>query len=146
MRVSGSRCRRSWSGARDNHSVPFACSIRHDRVGRTAAIHEPNKDHGSLKSTNETAVTLLSPTIGTQLAAAATLAAAAGPRACRLAYPQPEPSILAAEAEQDSSGCRPGLACFKGQAWLGLGWTLRWQAERLGSWPAQRMGVAAGRE
>ena len=71
----------------------------------TAAIHEPNKDHGSLKSTNETAVTLLSPTIGTQLAAAAALAAAAGPRACRLAYPQPEPSILAAEAEQDSSGC-----------------------------------------
>jgi hypothetical protein len=116
MRVSGSRCRRNWSGARDNHSVPFACSIRHDRVGRTVAIHEPNRNHGSLKSTNEPAVTLLSPTIGTQLAAAATLAAAAGPRTCRLAYPQPEPPILAAEAEQDSSGCWPGLACFNSQA------------------------------
>jgi len=88
-----------------HRAVPFASSIRHDRVGRAAAIHEPNKDHGSLKSTNETAVTLLSPTIGTQLAAAATRAAASGPRACRLAYPQPAPSILAAEAEQDSSAC-----------------------------------------
>ncbi len=116
MRLSGSRCRRNWSGARDNHSVPFACSIRHDRVGRTAAIHEPNKDHGSFKPTNETAVTLLSPTIGTQLAATAALAAAAGPRACPLAYPQSEPSFLAARADMDSSGCRPGLACFKSQA------------------------------
>jgi len=144
MRVSGSRCRRSWSGARDNHSVPFACSIRHARVGRTVAIHEPNKDHGSLESTNETAVTLLSPTIGTQLAAAATLAAASGPRTCRLAYPQPAPSIQTAEAVQDSSGCWPGLACFKSQAWLGLGRTLRWQAERLGSWSAQRIGRCCG--
>jgi len=73
--------------------------------GQTVAIHEPNKDRGSLRSTNETAVTLLSPTIGTQLAAAATLAAAAGPRTCRLAYPQSELSILGAEAEQDSSRC-----------------------------------------
>ncbi|MGC1721809.1 MAG: hypothetical protein WA746_22715 [Isosphaeraceae bacterium] len=61
-------------------------------------------------------MTLLSPTIGTQLAAAATLAAAAGPRACRLAYPQSEPSFLAAEAELESSRYRPGLACFKGLA------------------------------
>ncbi len=89
-------------------------------------------------------MTLLSPTIGTQLAAAATLAAAAGPRTCRLAYPQPAPSILAAEAEQDSSGCWPGLACFSSQAWLGLGRTLRWQAERLGSWSAQRIGRCCG--
>jgi hypothetical protein len=116
-------------------SRPRGSNCRHPRA---------QKDHGSLKSTNETAVTLLSPTIGTQLAAAATLAAASGPRACRLAYPQPEPSILAAEAELDSSGCRPGLACFKGLAWLGLGWTLRWQAERLGSWPSQRMGCCCG--
>jgi hypothetical protein len=80
------------------------------------SIHETSKDHGSIKSTNETAVTLLSSTIGTQAAATAALAAAAGPRACRLAYPQSEPSFLAALADMDSSGCRPGLACFKGQA------------------------------
>ena len=44
------------------------------------------------------------------------LAAAADLRACRLAYPQSEPSFLAALADMDSSGYRPGLACFKSQA------------------------------
>ncbi len=144
MRVSGSRCRRNGSGARDDRPVPFACSIRHDRVGRTAAIHEPNREHGSLEPINETAVTLLSPTIGTQLAAAAVVAAAASPRACRLAYLQPEPSILAALAALDCGSYRSGRACFKGLAWLGLGWALRWQAERLGSWSAHRIGGCCG--
>ena len=80
------------------------------------SIHETSKDHGSIKSTNATSVTLLSPTIGTQAAATAALAAAADLRACRLAYPQSEPSSLAALGDMDSSGYRPGLACFKSQA------------------------------
>jgi len=105
---------------------------------------KPDQVHGSLKPSNETAVTLLSPTIGTQFAAAATLAAAAGPRACPLAYPQPEPAILAAFAALVCGSYRSGRACLKGLAWLGLGWTLRWQAERLGSWSAHRIGGSCG--
>jgi hypothetical protein len=42
MRESGSWCRRNWSGDKDNRTVPAVCSVRHDRVHRSTAIHETN--------------------------------------------------------------------------------------------------------
>ena len=93
----------------------------------------PIKDHGSIKSTSETCVTLSSPTIGTQAAAAAALAAAADPCACLLAYRQSEPSNLAAEADRDLGAVLtgPGLLQEPGLARLGLDASLASRATRI---------------